>query len=385
MMGFGDILRFRVMVAAAVAVVAGACARVEPVLNMEPISYQAVVGSGMTRGGADEPVGTKAVIEGNEYGADAPSFGAAAFYNRTGETFPTGSQLYIPESEVKWNEESSRWSTDTPYYWPKAGSLTFFAFSPWSINEDVAIDPSQADCIKIENWDVAANQGVDIMIADVNTGLTGNSSAYGTGADAYQGVPTVFRHKLAQISGFEVRRDDTDRETDNYHSYKPGDIEIFVNKIALRNICMVGTYKAACQGGQIASEAWNKSGDIVDEYVYFENPDYVFENMAPSTGGIFAPAPLLVVPQTFEDGSQAMLYIEYGIIYFHENWIEGNDDGYTLQKKTASINLSEIEENHEWKMNGKIRYSITIGLGDRIHWVPSSTVWDASENISGGG
>ena len=187
-----------IIVAAFASAILAGCTKNEVRVDMpdQAISFTTAVGANST----------KAMIDDTAYPTDE-TFGTYAYYLPTGQTWSGNAgdaKLYIPQSEVKYTTAPStsgyNWTTETLYYWPSAGSLNFFSFSPWSIN--TSVECNTTDGIEITGWDVDANQTVDVMVADVAADMTANEENGG-----YKGVPTVFRHKLSQIVAFKFNTD----------------------------------------------------------------------------------------------------------------------------------------------------------------------------------
>ena len=153
---------------------------VNEVADNSQITFQTVVGPQ-----------TKALVTGTAY-SESFTFGTVA-YKVNG-----GSELYIPISEVSYNSGAAFWSTANPYYWPKDGStLTFYSYSPFKDQNGATINvTSTADGITITDYGVATRQETDLMVADAATDQTQNTETIGSWV---KGVPTVFKHKLAQV------------------------------------------------------------------------------------------------------------------------------------------------------------------------------------------
>ena len=190
-----------IIVAAFASAILAGCTKNEVRVDMpdQAISFTAAVGANIT----------KAMIDDTAY-PNGETFGTYAYYLPAGQNWAANAgdaKLYIPKSVVKYTAAPStsgyNWTTETPYYWPSAGSLTFFSFSPWSINTSVECNTTNG--IKITDWDVDANQTVDVMVADVAEDKTANET--NPGGVGYNGVPTVFRHKLSQIVAFKFNTD----------------------------------------------------------------------------------------------------------------------------------------------------------------------------------
>lgn len=367
-----------IIVAAFASAILAGCTKNEVRVDMpdQAISFTAAVGANIT----------KAMIDGTAYPNDE-TFGTYAYYLPAGQNWAANAgdaKLYIPKSVVKYTTAPStsgyNWTTETPYYWPSAGSLTFFSFSPWSIN--TSVECNTTDGIKITDWDVDAYRTVDVMVADVAKDKTANET--NPGGVRYNGVPTVFRHKLSQIVAFKFN---TDKDYTNGRgggtAWKAGDKQIVVTGISINSIATKGTFTSSPNPDGTNIGTW--SVDVtapVKTYTWYEDlagttieynvssyATAVTPNQAPATNGY-----LLVLPQTF--GDTETITLNYTIkTYNGTDWV--NDE------VTKSIKLKDIHAaSGAFEMNKKITYNFTIGL-NQIYWAPSVVDWESeSHDIS---
>lgn len=358
----------KVLLAIAAIALVASCAKNEVVKveDNNQITFQAVVGPN-----------TKAMIDGTAYGTGAPSFGTVAFYNKSGDTFPTDAQTYIPLSEVAWDIASKRWTTETAYYWPKGGgSLSFFSYSPYTYQETspgTAISvtvPDLTEGLVIADYDVDAHQLTDLMVAEVVTGKTANDTeyTYGTGTEKYNGVPTVFHHKLAQVVGFVLKTDkDYDATGDT-----AGDIKFTMNKIEFLNIAHKGTYTGKIE--ETDTDEWVEEATPIKNYIWDE-ADHEFSTTAgitiatnETTKPTITNNYLLVLPQTFADDTEKIRVTYTVSTYNGSAWVD--------DVVVRTVDLYDIHsDNHKWEMNKKITYTLTFGL-EQIYWSPSVVDWD---------
>ncbi len=362
-----------IIVAAFASAILAGCTKNEVRVDMpdQAISFTTAVGANST----------KAMIDDTAY-PNSETFGTYAYYLPSGQSWPVNAgdaKLYIPESEVKYTAAPStpayNWTTETPYYWPSAGSLTFFSFSPWSINASVECDIAAG--IKISDWDVDGNQEVDVMVADVAANKTANEAHEG-----YNGVPTVFRHKLSQIVAFKFN---TDKNYTNGHgdgTWDPGDKQIVVTGIIIDNIATKGTFTSGLNTSGTELGDWT-GHDVDKSYTWYSDvtgttiiydgtpssyTTAVTPNQTPATNGY-----LLVLPQTF--GDTETITLKYTIKTY-------NGTGWVDDKVTKTIKLKDIHAasgaatgSEAFEMNKKITYNFTIGL-NQIYWAPSVVNWE---------
>ena len=347
---------YLIAAAACAALAARSKNEVAPVDVDQEITFQAVVNK----------ASTKAMIDGNLYATDAPSFGTAAYYNATGTVFPSSSSLYIPESEVNYNNTDKGWTTETPYYWPKNGALTFFSYSPWSINASTTIDETNG--IVITNYNVDENQEKDVMVADV---VTANSNDTEYQSTTYKkGVNTVFRHKLAQIVDVTFR-------TDKNYKLSPiaaGHKVFFINHVKLNNYKQTGTYTSTINVSSTNLGAWTDHSNP-KSYIFYEETtpcgkEFVYDNTNAGTSAkSITNGYLLLLPQTFAD-LDTKFEIKYTIRTYSSN------ENYSDDVVTVEIPLYNIIASHKIEMNKKYTFKFTVGL-DQIYWAPSVVAWDS--------
>jgi hypothetical protein len=395
------IMKKPVLFAIAALALLASCAKTEvvPVQNDgdQLISFQTAVSR----------QGTRALIDNAVYPIDE-TFGTFAYFNAKDTYFPTDAELYIPESEVKYKTTTSGstttkyWATETPYYWPKQGSLTFFSYSPYAALSDVT-DCSAPDGITIDAWDVDKNQTVDILVADARTGETKN-----TAGTVYNGVPTVFRHKLAQIVNvsFKTEYDYCGGRTEATASV--GDKFFYVNTVKINNVQYKGSYRSGIDVDGTNLGAWTVDADTQSYTWYDVQPTAANPTAGTAFGLTAVPVDptakltnsyLLVMPQEFARPadlanltSEKTIQISYtirtctevtagGRVFSTENvkdvviplWqIQGGKDAVAATQNTAATPAVEATA---WNMNKKLSYTFIIGL-DQILWDPSVVEWE---------
>jgi hypothetical protein len=312
-----------------------------------PISFNTAVGKAQT----------KALIDQSNYPTNIP-FGTFAYYLGKDETWDankTDAQEYISNNQVS-NESKSTtgtaWTTGTAYYWPKTGSLSFFSYSPYSISDKVSCLPETG--IKISSYDVDADQGTDVMVADQEKDLQGNGSNGG-----YTGVPTIFRHVLSQIVAFNF--------TNEYYNNgnEDGDKRFTITNISINNIAYTGSYQEITANS--VNAGWTATSGT-KSYTLYNNETGTqvggsTVNITPTDNGY-----LLVLPQTL--GGNAEIEITYFIeTYCNNNWVKENP-------YTAPSSLSGT-----WDENKKITYNISFDLtSNQIYWAPSVEPWETNNS-----
>ncbi len=331
---------------------------------------------------------TKAMVDGTVYPTDLP-FGSYAFFLEKDKDWDVNSadaQIYIPQSEVKNTTSATSgtaWTTATPYYWPKQGSLTFFSYSPYVDALNKATTCTKEDGIKISSWDLDDYQDIDIMVADYQADQTRNTSNAN-----YTGVPTIFRHKLSQIVKFTFKTKEDYCGGRTEATAQVGDKFFYINSVKINNINCIGTYTSTNKVGGNALGSWDVQSDT-NNYTWYED----------QTGTLFGKNGAEAVPNKLQNNNQYLLVLPQTFIEpANTDNVTGNKNiqiTYTIKTyngtgfstetvKDVYTSLFAIqggtssEEAKPWTMNKKISYTITIGL-DQIYWAPSVVDWEKED------
>ena len=372
------------LAAAAIAALAG-CSKVEvKSVDEAParISWNAVVGKHST----------KAPVEGTTF-STGHSFKTFAFYNANGTAWPTGASLYIDNHEVSYHAaavapfEANSWHTGTVNYWPRQGSLTFFSYS--FANKPVSfagtLTCTAADGLKLEGYDVNAtgNKNSDFMVADIKVDQRQNTT---NAAGAEKGVPTIFRHALTQIVGFNVETKDDYKGA----TLAAGSKVIEVKSIKIVNADSKGDYTMT-NNAVTRTESWgNRSDSKTYEYTPVAGKSEALSTTAAELVNeqkIFLPQDFAASGYTYTAGASLLQKslerqtVAYKTAVAAVGHIELK---YTIKTYTDATNYSEEEVTelialHEignWNINKKITYKITIDLSSNIiYWDPTVVAW----------
>lgn len=363
---------------------------------------------------------TRAMIDGTTYANTYPTFGSFAYYLASGDwnsaANAKSASLYVPTSEVKYSATATTWTTDTPYYWPKSGKVTFFAYSPYNYQETAggAIDVTKGagnDGLVIYNYNVDAHQLTDLMVADVTKSkdqVKNIDANTGDNKSNYKGVPIIFQHKLSQIEGINIKTVKANATTGKLeehdyankndgttgNEYEAGDVVFKLKNVSINLLNTKGHFSYSKTYDTPVS-SWSAQSAPKDAYVWY---NYVSDNAnAPEqfsgntkfeltyNNNHNANAYLLVLPQTLTERSatttldKPYLHLEYQVLtytdatnYATENVTE-DVDLYTIHGGAAGAATTGIEI----AQNKKITYNIQINLENRqIYWAPSVVDWE---------
>ncbi len=314
-----------------------------------------------------QTVSTKA---GDPFNTDNHFF-SYAYFLEDGKTWDANhdkAQAYIYNAKISYitpPSGTSYWAAANPYYWPKQGSLTFFAWtddtSDPSVGTDATVSCAHDTGIKIENYSVKDNLNKDILVAEIAKDKTSNTSATGAWE---QGVPTVFRHALAKVE-FKVNKK---------KAYE--NVKFKVKSITLNGVSTRGTFTQYQSNPNPENWGWSGWGIQKDLTVFSRTTgeevevtetadDGKFNSLIPSATDYH-----IVLPQVLKDKTDPKLTIEYEII---TSYVAGKPVTETVTEPKA---LKEIYKN-DWECNKKYVLGITLGLNE-IYWDPSVVDWETN-------
>ena len=290
-------------------------------------------------------------------------FYSYAYFLDKGKTWDpnhTNAQAYIDNALIAYESSPSGnyWAAAKPYYWPKQGSLTFFAWTDDtpapSVGTGADVTCAHDTGIKITGYSVKDNLNKDILVAEIAKDKTKNESV--TGRDWTNGVPTVFRHALAKVE-FEVNK---------RMAYE--NVTFKVKSITLNNVSTKGTFT---QGSPDETTGWKWS-----DWAETDNLTVFSSTTGMEVTQTANPAPAkfdalnsgdysIVLPQDFD--ATPTLTIVYDIITSYT----GTPVTETVTETKA---LNEIYTSN-WESKKKYVLGITLGLNE-IYWDPSVEAWE---------
>ena len=306
-------------------------------------------------------------------------FVSSAFYLEDGKTWAANHSeaiAYIENATISYDKTRTSWHDAAhSYYWPRAGKLTFFSYSPQAIKGSTKIDRNSG--ITITNWDVNSHQDVDIMIADVQTDQTANQNV-GT----YTGVPTIFRHALSKISGFTFNlHKDYAKDYTNTGKYADGNVVFLLKSIVIKNMPQKGTYSNTMPSESNIG-AWNKAADGVYDYTWYRNDGdgitIPYSTSTPtniSANGL-TNKELYLLPQLYPADGGPSLEITYTKRTY------GLYGSYTDSQITASVSFYDLfaSTGHRLVINRNLTFNIVFNIdANLITWAPDQQNWDGSD------
>lgn len=274
----------------------------------------------------------------------------AYYTGGTSWAYPTNPTEWIDGAQIGYT--GGVWKDDSKsYYWPKDnGKLTFFAFS--DNTADPALVGATVSCtsetgITISSFDIRDNVNVDLLVADPAKDKQANTNTY-----EKNGVPTLFRHKLAYVE-FKIK----------YQLPSDGVTTLTLNSITLNDLNTKGAFTQ--HGTAIDDQVgkWDLDSEVYD-FIY-TNTATVFTD-APTN---LTPSQYLYLPQTF-DGSQTVTVI------YTATGTGGSSKPHTLTGDLMTIFSPDSGTTPgKWEIGKKYICTITI-TPDEILWDPAVQNWD---------
>lgn len=307
-------------------------------------------------------------------------FASWAYYLPKGKNWETDfkdAQIYFGEEnahgvEISYDKDKNVWKNKTTsYYWPKEGKLTFFAYS---LNSNYLKDKFGEDtffyCTKNESQygicgslHLDEDPNTDLLVADMAADKNANETAY-----KFNGVPTLFKHKLSRVK-FAVKK----------KSDYPG-ATITLNSITFKNLVNVMTY----------SQFWkDANNDIIQDYIATEgasrsNQEYTKTDFEVSSTA-FVPVPnevrYIYIPQDFKNVTDAtkIATIEVKYTVTLKKGTSETDKGIS-ETYTKTLKVKDIFDS--WEIGKRYTFNLIFSL-DEIKWAPAVGDWEDVENTNG--
>lgn len=289
-----------------------------------------------------------------------------------------GASAYISAADISYDRQTTCWKAASPYYWPKQGSLTFFAWSTnnaspsvfaWDTNnESPSLTPKNPTCstakgIEVSSYDITANKNVDFLVAEIVKEQTHNTTQV-NGKTWANGVPTVFKHTLSKLA-FQIQTVDN---TGNAKDYSSESIKFNVKSITLKSVKNKCAYAQTWGTGAAASgHAWSDiSGtEQIEVPVFTGNyPATPTATTLTKSGDDYE----IVIPQDFDNSASTedLLEIKYDITTSYT----GSD---VVEHVTQTVKLSDVYPNN-WEVNKLYTLLIKLSVNE-IYWAPTVEEW----------
>ena len=274
---------------------------------------------------------TKGIISGTTY-PEGETFVVSAYHEGTDAYFEDLTASYsLTQNGTK------LWSTSDVQYWPLAGSLDFYAYSPSALSASgVAID--------------AANgvTATDYTVQNDTQMTTDFCFASATVADCAahpDNVPLTFSHALSQVV-FRVKAS----------AYYSG-VSLTMNSLSLSGLWSVGDFSAGEWSSHSDAYTYTLSDSVTPLTYTAEVPDEILIST------------YLYLPQTIP--ADASINVGYSIV----QTVAG--ETYSLENPPVAIKLSGTVS--EWQPGKKYIYTLSIGMNNLITFTASTHGWTEDE------
>lgn len=273
-----------------------------------------------------------------------------------------GASAYISAADISYDRQTKCWKAASPYYWPKQGSLTFFAWS--TNNESPSLTPKKPTCstakgIEVSSYDITANKNVDFLVAEIVKDQTQNTTQV-DGKTWAKGVPTVFKHTLSKLA-FQVQ---------TVKDYSKEKIKFTVKSITLKSVKNKRAYAQTWKTTPAASgHVWS---DIEGTTEHISVPVFTDSKEVTSTA-----TPLkkgandyeIVIPQTFDNSPSTVdsLEIKYDITTSYATTP-------VVEHVTQRVKLSDVYPSG-WEVNKLYTLLIKLSVNE-IYWAPTVEEWE---------
>lgn len=285
-------------------------------------------------------------------------FYSYAWFLPSGKTWAANfadAQAYIPGALIAFNTADNAWkASGATYYWPKQGSLTFFA---WTDYTD-APAPTLAGCAKDKGITFTAysafdHKNKDLLVADIAKDMDGKNNLT-THQGWKPGVPTVFHHVLSNLA-FTIKTND------NYAG-----ATYSLKSIKLKNISTKGDYAQGSPAAIADADVWTRHADPNEVPVFTagaagQSITSTPTNLTPSTNDFS-----IVLPQKFADETPVI-----EIVYT----ITTNYTGTAVVETVTETKPLKDIYTEGWVSGKKYTLNIKLSLNE-ILWDPLVEGWE---------
>lgn len=306
----------------------------------------------------------------NPYPEDEKFVVFAKLYKTTDYTQWRKGEWYMGSDEggiVVHHEEGDikGWVPDVNYYWPKNGSLTFYAYSPSDYDSwKPLISDGQMKSSEVTIPNTTNTHNVDLLYSELAKNKIANDNTNGNnvtpptpgtvGSTEYNGVELKFKHALSSIK-FKVK---LSRDYEN--------AEIVLKSIVLKNVSSKGNFSWNINS-ETATPQWGLPSEPLEYTLVSGSTQIISTEIADVDNA----ASMILLPQRL---TSVVASVTYTI----------KDGAGQTREFTTDINLGTLthgsQDNAEWILGKRYIYTITFSL-QTIIFDPTVSDWDNVEVV----
>ena len=300
----------------------------------------------------------KSIISTTNYPLDEPFAVEAVYYP---EEEDATSSIFMARETVQYSSGKAVWKTRNQYYWPKNGTLLFYAGSPIVPQVSVSADKGvEADWTAV----TPEQTQTDLCFAKVTERCKAHSSA----------VPIVFSHALSQIC-FKAR------SLANYSSssqdgqfVQTNEIKILLDSVKLSGLAARGHFT------QVPLQ-WTIDSSHKAEYLVFRSSKGAELGMGSNdTPLLYTLNTLLLLPQSLGKDAQLM---EWHRVAVHSS-ITDTGTGQTVSEQSYTLSQSSVIPLSpycpNWLMDFKYTFRLALGM-EETEMTTAITDWTEPNEI----
>lgn len=282
--------------------------------------------------------------------------------------------------------DGAKWTTSSPYYWPKKGTVDFICYYPKGVAPTtITYDYNGNDNLQY-NYTVKNSNSTttpvytasttatdDLMYANKAIRFNGNQTATDNDSDlgfdgdyGFDGVPTLFNHALAKLN-FKVKNAKPDDGTYKW-IVTVQKIEVTCYDTGSLTLTNSGTGTASLgTWTKPANEVWNHNGALISTPLTWEPATAVI--LADATEVEFDPKTVYVLPQSLVAGQQKVK-VYYNVKVTTQTDVEKDNDDYAEEFDLYNSTFAY------WQMNKNITYTLSFNpIGEMILFAPAVEEW----------
>ena len=310
--------------------------------------------------------------------ATAANTDEAAFSSYMRGTNSEGVVVTYDDTEITIDDETydKYWKPVSKYYWPTKGYLSFAAYSPSSIADDMSIEYTAKNGVYIAEYttpEVGAQH--DLMLSNRTTDQLRSDMGINVGGTSYDGVNIAFNHVLSAIS-FIVKTDE-----DENKDYAKEGYSIILDELTVKNAYNKGSltqfatnYDTAVNLSTVWTKVWNENttGYKVNSTAVTLTDSKNTTNKAVGQWATNNQADLILIPQALDHNGETAggeVYVEVKYTVKHAD-MPAKGIQYTH-------NLPLGQSFGTWEPNTRYLYTIIIGMEEIVFAPTIVTDWAA--------